>query len=307
MKKTKISPFLSLLLVALLLMVPCFVHAEESPLSSNISWNIEGSVLYIEGSGAMELTHEFLNEIPWYHKRDEIDTVVIKEGVTTLGADAFADFTHLKSVTFPSTMTTIGSGAFLTCSRLETLVLPNRLTRIESGAFLGCEQLTSITIPGSVYEISPDAFYNCYHVNIIGIPGSYAASFAKENKLSFSGTLAPLSEILVRVNKNILFFDQPPVIINDRTMVPFRGIFEALGATVEWEAATRTVRATRGDTKISLVIDTNIINKNGIEKQIDVPAQIVGNRTMVPIRAISEALGASVNWDAVTRMVLIED
>ena len=80
-----------------------------------------------------------------------------------------------------------------------------------------------------------------------------------------------------------------------------------MGAVVDWEPTTRTVTARRDDINISLVVDTNIIKKNGADIEIDVPAQIVGDRTMVPVRAISESLGASVDWDPATRTVLIDD
>ncbi len=306
MTKKKHSLFLVLFMAAVMFLFPAAISADESPLSSNISWHTDGSVLYIEGSGDMVLTHEFLTDIPWYSNRETVDSIVIAEGITSLGENAFADFRKLKSVTFPSSMTTIGAGAFLSCSGLETIALPTRVMQIESGAFLGCEQLVSITIPGSVSYISTDAFYNCYNLTIKGVSGSYAEKFAKENKLPFDNSLAPLSEILVRVDDTILTFDQPPIIVNDRTLVPLRGIFEALGATVQWDASTRTVSATRGETQLSLVVDTNIINKNGTEIEIDVPAQIIGDRTMVPVRAISESLDASVNWDGATRMVLID-
>ncbi len=298
--------FFILVIAACMFVCPFAISADESSLSSNISWHTDGSVLYIEGSGDMVLTHEFLTDIPWYGHRELVDSIVIGEGITSLGESAFADFRKLKSVTFPSSMTTIGPGAFLSCSGLENLTLSTRVTQIESGAFLGCETLKSITIPGSVYYISTDAFYNCYNLTIKGVSGSYAEEYAKENKLPFDNSLAPLSEILVRVDDTILTFDQPPVIVNDRTLVPLRGIFEALGATVEWDASTRTVYATRGETHLSLVVDTNIISKNGTNIQIDVPAQIIGDRTMVPVRAISESLEASVNWDGATRMVLID-
>jgi len=306
MKKKKYSVFLVLFMVALIFICPSAVSADESTLSSNISWYTDGSVLYINGNGDMVLTHEFLTDIPWYSKREMIDSIVIGEGITSLGENAFADFRKLKSVTFPSSMTTIGSGAFLSCSGLEQLELSTRVTKIESGAFLGCETLKSITIPGSVYYISADAFYNCYNVTIKGVSGSYAEKYATEKKLPFDNSLAPSSEILVRVDNTILTFDQPPIIVNDRTLVPLRGIFEALGATVEWDANTRTVYATKGETHLSLVVDTNVINKNGTDIQIDVPAQIIGDRTMVPVRAISESLDASVNWDGAIRMVLID-
>lgn len=306
MKKT-VHPFFSLFLAALLLSCSFTVLAADQVLSDNITWRVEGATLYFEGSGDMTLTYDYLTEIPWYEERNNVDTIVIGEGITSIGEGAFTAFRMLKNVQFPNSMTTIGSSAFLSCEGLEEIVLPQRVTRVEGGAFVGCESLKSISIPGSVYYISSDAFYNCFNLTIVGIAGSYAQTFAEEHNLPFDGSLAPSSEILVSVNRKLVTFDQPPVIIDDRTLVPLRAIFEAMGAVVDWEPSTRTVTARRDDISISLVIDTNIIKKNGTDIEIDVPAQIINDRTLVPVRAISESLGASVDWDPITRTVLIDD
>lgn len=307
MKKKTICSCLSLFLAGLLLACSFTVCADEPVLGNNISWHVSESVLYLEGSGDMTLTYEYLTDIPWYEERNNIDTVVIEDGITSLAEGAFTAFRKLKTVEFPSSMTTIGSSAFLSCEGLENIVLSNRITRVEGGAFVGCETLKTITVPGSVYFISSDAFYNCFDLTIVGIPGSYAETYAKEHNIPFDGSLTASEEIMVSVNRTLLTFDQPPVIVNDRTLVPLRAIFEALGAAVDWEPTTRTVTARRGEVNISLVVDTNIIKKNGDDIEIDVPAQIIGDRTMVPVRAISESLGASVDWDSITRTVLIDD
>ncbi len=99
-----------------------------------------------------------------------------------------------------------------------------------------------------------------------------------------------------------------PQIIDGRTMVPLRSIFEALGTTVEWHAPTSTAKSTIGDDTVEITIGEKKIKKNGeyLETELDVPAQIVDNRTLVPVRAISEAYDCTVEWDADTRTVLIK-
>lgn len=111
--------------------------------------------------------------------------------------------------------------------------------------------------------------------------------------------------VSVFVDGNRLNFDQPPVMVGGRTLVPLRGIFEALGATVVWDAPTRTVRAQRDTTNIELMLGSTRATVNGQLVTLDVPAQSVGGRTMVPLRFIGEALGADVEWRAATRTVLI--
>ena len=106
--------------------------------------------------------------------------------------------------------------------------------------------------------------------------------------------------------EKIIFPDQKPVIKNDRTLVPLRAIFEAMGATVDWDNDTRTVYSTKGEVSLSLAIGSNLLYKNGTPIEIDVPAEIINDRTMVPVRAIAEAFGSQVDWDEYSRTVLID-
>lgn len=111
--------------------------------------------------------------------------------------------------------------------------------------------------------------------------------------------------VRVFVDGDPVAFDQPPVIQGSRVLVPMRGIFEQMGATVEWRPATRTVLAASGSTLVELQIGSRIARVNGNPVTLDVPAMIIGGRTLVPLRFISESLGARVQWDAATRTVLI--
>ena len=113
------------------------------------------------------------------------------------------------------------------------------------------------------------------------------------------------SNITVVVDWEELKSDVPPQIIKDRTMVPLRAIFEALDAQVEWDGTTRTVTGRRNDTVVSLVVDSKIATLNGKKIELDVPAVIVSGRTLVPLRFVSESLGAKVTWDAKLRKVEI--
>lgn len=107
------------------------------------------------------------------------------------------------------------------------------------------------------------------------------------------------------IDGEAVVFDQPPVLKNDRTLVSVRAIFEKLGAVVSWEEATQTVSAVKGNITVTLQIDNNIMYKNGEAISLDVPAQLIGDRTLVPVRAVSEAFNCKVDWDAEMQTVLI--
>ncbi len=111
--------------------------------------------------------------------------------------------------------------------------------------------------------------------------------------------------ITVTLNGQILSFDVPPQIINDRTMVPLRAIFEALGASVDWDEGTKTVTSSKDGTTITLTIDSNTMYVNGNAVALDSPACIIDGRTLVPVRAISEAYNTNVDWNGDTRTVTI--
>ncbi|MDH7578394.1 MAG: copper amine oxidase N-terminal domain-containing protein, partial [Bacillota bacterium] len=125
----------------------------------------------------------------------------------------------------------------------------------------------------------------------------------------WSSQVPPVSQqqsgIRVLFNGQPLSFDQPPMIVNGRTMVPLRAIFQALGAEVNWNGATQTVTATRGNTVIVLVIGRSTATVNNRSILLDQPALLLHGRTMVPLRFVSEALGAEVNWDGATQTVTI--
>ena len=117
---------------------------------------------------------------------------------------------------------------------------------------------------------------------------------------------APVQVIL---DGRTLTLDPAPTILEDRTLVPMRGLLEAMGATITWEADTQTVKATRADRYVQLQIGRRLACLSADCRQaasLDVPAQILGDRTFVPARFVSQAMGARVTWDAERRAVIIE-
>ena len=99
--------------------------------------------------------------------------------------------------------------------------------------------------------------------------------------------------------------DVPPTIVSGRTLVPLRSIFEALNADVQWDQASRTATAVKDDTTVQVTLNQNTAYINGTANTLDVPAQIISNRTMVPARFIAESLNARVLWDNNTKTVYV--
>ena len=110
--------------------------------------------------------------VPYYEVRYTIQSVVIKDKVTTIGAYAFANCASLTSITTPNSVTLIGAGAFNGCSSLTSIIIPNSITEIGAFAFGGCSSLTSITLPNSVTTIGENTFFNCSSLTSIIIPNS---------------------------------------------------------------------------------------------------------------------------------------
>jgi hypothetical protein len=111
--------------------------------------------------------------------------------------------------------------------------------------------------------------------------------------------------IKVLLNGTELSFDVLPQLINSRTMVPMRKIFEALGATVDYKDSTQTVTAKKDDILIIMQIDNVVISVNGKEIILDVPPQLIDSRTLVPVRAVVEGFNADVKWNEDTQTVII--
>ncbi len=112
-------------------------------------------------------------------------------------------------------------------------------------------------------------------------------------------------DIKITINGEAKKFDVMPQIIEGRTLVPMRAIFEALGAEVGWDDAAKTASGKTATTEVSLTIDNKEAKVNGKAVTLDVPAQIIESRTMVPVRFIAESLGCEVEWDGDTKTVII--
>ena len=123
---------------------------------TNLTWthDTETGVLTVSGTGAMEDYYS----APWSSRRNYITSIVIQNGVTSIGNYAFDDCYNLTTLSIPNSITTIGEYAFNHCYRLTSLSIPNTVTAIGDYAFDRCSGLTSVILPESVTNIGKYAF-----------------------------------------------------------------------------------------------------------------------------------------------------
>ncbi len=131
---------------------------------------------------------------------------------------------------------------------------------------------------------------------------------ASVEKISSDADVAKVLSVgSVSVKKNLIKFDTPPYIKGGRTVVPVRAITEGLGAEVSFNPETFEVTIVKGDTTIILSIGSNVAIVNGESVELDSQSEITNSRTYVPIRFIAETFGLTVDWDAETETIDIEE
>ncbi|CAN5449655.1 hypothetical protein BH11ARM1_BH11ARM1_07270 [soil metagenome] len=124
--------------------------------------------------------------------------------------------------------------------------------------------------------------------------------------MAIAAAMASAQGIGVQVNgRPVTFNGTEPQYMSGRVLVPLRGVFENLGAYVQWDPATRTIKAIKGSTDVELRVGDKWASVDGKNVAMDVPAMIVNGSTLVPIRFVSESLGAQVTWNDSTRTVMI--
>ena len=153
--------------VGILILNSC--ENEEKGTFGVLEWKFDGVVLTISGKGEMS-TFTLHDPPPWEAWKKEIKTIIIQEGVTTIGGFAFEECEELISVAIPKSVTTIEGNAFLNCIKLKTVSIPKSVTKIGIGVFKGCTELN--IIPESFWKTSYsplrlDGWYkDCYCINV---------------------------------------------------------------------------------------------------------------------------------------------
>ena len=132
----------------------------------------------------------------------------------------------------------------------------------------------------------------------------YADASAKREEKEL--VLPQYEGITIKVDGQYMYTDVEPTIQNGRTLVPMRAIFETLGADIAWDGETSTVTGTKDGIEVKLTIGNTTAYVNGREITLDTPATLIASRTMVPVRFVSESLGAKVEWWQHSRMIRIK-
>jgi len=109
----------------------------------------------------------------------------------------------------------------------------------------------------------------------------------------------------LKVDGKTINCEVPPIVFDDYSVVPARDVFEAMGATVDWNAINQKVTVKYDDTKVEVFINKRAVKVNGVEKSAPIPAKLINGKTMIPVRFVSEELGFTVNFDSSTDTILI--
>ncbi|HJV47287.1 MAG TPA: copper amine oxidase N-terminal domain-containing protein, partial [Bacillota bacterium] len=115
------------------------------------------------------------------------------------------------------------------------------------------------------------------------------------------------TDVKTLINGHQSHFDTPPVIKDGHTLIPIRGVSESLKADVQWDSTAQTVTINRDGTTIVLTVGSNVATINGESVTLDAPSSIMNGRAFVPLRFISEALKAQVNWVPDGQIIDIND
>lgn len=160
---------------------------------SNLTWELdESGTLYVRGTGEMDdylRYSSFGSPPPWDSRK--IKNIVVENGVTSIGNEAFSECDNLNNVSLPKSITRIGGAAFVYSLGLTHISIPDKVTCIEGGAFAGCENLSSISIPDSVTTIEWNAFSYCYNLKDITIPDN--VTYIGDNAFAYCKSLTTIS------------------------------------------------------------------------------------------------------------------
>lgn len=199
----------------------------------------------------------------------------------------------------PDGITAIGSGAFMTNEIIRGVYLPDSVIYIDSMAFGSCSELRLIYIPDSVEWIDEYAFSGCSKMTVQAELYSYPQSYAAYMDIPYS------TPVYVNYNGEKVHFDNAaPIIKDSRTYVPLRALMEMMEYTVTWDPLTSNVTCIK-DKDVVIITPDGEITLNGVVSELKAAPINVNGSNVVPVRFVSEAVNATVEWNNETRTVEI--
>ncbi len=132
-----------------------------------------------------------------------------------------------------------------------------------------------------------------------------SVSFAQPVSFSYDGILYQQDKFSLKINSDVMFSDMTILIVDNRTLVPARDVFEKLGAEVIWDGVNRIVHINADKVEITLKINDTKAIVNGKERHMDVPARIVNDKTMIPLRFVGEQMNMIVGWHSDEKLITL--
>ncbi len=265
-----------------------------------------------------------------------IQKLYIPDSVTSVGDYAFSACGRIGAATVPGSVKNLSKAMFAGCRNLKCVTLLEGVETVGDYAFKDCSYLKSIVIPEGVTSIGENAFDACFYLNKLHLPKSIR-SIAKKNtrfcsEIRYAGTKADwekvalgdtddfevifnepvIMPIAVEVNGRRVDFDVQPELWENtnRVMVPIRSVLEELGCTLEWSDVSKTATVFSGGRTIYITADEPKITyteNGGTWTYICDQPPVWQNeqRVLVPIRAIAECAGCTVEWIETQNLVRV--
>lgn len=288
--------------------------ASGEDLRTSATWRVDDTgTLYVSSKASAFM---YWAGAPWGDYEPQIHHVIFEEGVKQIDNGIFL-FPHYNdvTVTLPASLEWIGLGT--ENDPIDT----NEKEELDLEGEGGLKKDTLfIVIPGTYAEDYVKRMgYKYSYGSAPAVPAAPTATTAPAVTAAPTATTAPAvtaapasvhEGIGVNLNGTLIGFDQPPVMQNDRVLVPIRAIFEAMGYAVDWNEAARTATAVKGGDSIIVQLNNDVIDytTGGVSGayQCDVPPQLISDRILVPVRAIAESAGCTVDWDETAQTVYIK-
>ncbi|MBE6924879.1 MAG: zinc-ribbon domain-containing protein [Ruminococcaceae bacterium] len=249
---------LIIILVALIVIGLCAYgiysyYSMRGTCGNGLTWEYDGrGTLTISGYGQME-NYDYVyydsqhpSHTPgWGDYRNEISLIVIEDGATSIGNQAFRGCNNLKEIIIPDTVKRIGNGAFTGCESLEEISIPNGIEEIEKETFKECTNLADVSIPQSVTTIEASAFYHCSALTSLDLPDSIDSIGGKafeSTALTCITIPASVTELGQRTFADcqqlskIVFKGNPPTVNEDPVFYHDGSVFYGVTATVFYPA-----------------------------------------------------------------------